>query len=112
MTTIIQFERADLEQVVRNCLKEAMFEIKSLPSPEEIQDRILFNDACQITGLSESAMRKLCMKGEIPVERYGGRRLVFSRRALKEWMKNRTVPVSTPGDMMAEKMARDARRRA
>jgi excisionase family DNA binding protein len=111
MVEIVQFNYEELTNLVRNCLKEAIFEIRSLPSPEEINDRILFPEACKITDLSESAMRKLCMDNKIPFEKYGSRRLVFSRKRLKEWMKDRTVPASDPDSEMSHRLQKSAKKK-
>lgn len=100
----------ELTTAVRNCLKEAIFEIRSLPSPEEISDRMLFRDACKETGLSESAMRKLCMSKQIPFEKYGTRRVIFSRKALKAWMKERSTPVVND-KAMDEKLQSSAKKK-
>jgi|WetSurSiteA1Bulk_404760.scaffolds.fasta_scaffold98799_2 excisionase family DNA binding protein len=111
MVEIVQFNYEELTNVVRNCLKEAIFEIRSLPSPEEINDRILFPEACKITDLSESAMRKLCMDNKIPFEKYGSRRVVFSRKRLAEWMKARTKTVTDPDAVMSSRLQKSAKRK-
>jgi len=109
--TIIQVSYDELTTAVRNCLLEAINEIKSLPTPDEINDRCLLPEACEITGLSRSMIYKLSMDDSIPRQRYGGRRLVFSRKELKEWMEDRTVTPSSPDNVMSNRLAKSAKKR-
>jgi len=109
--TIIQLSYEELTTAVRNCLIEAINEIKSLPTPEEIDDRCLLPEACQITGLSRSAIYKLSMLDQIPRQRYGGRRLVFSRKELKEWMAARTTTPVGPDAVMTDRLQKSAKKR-
>lgn len=45
-----------------------------------------FKEAQSFLGLSESHLRKLVFENKIPVNR-AGRKLVFSKQELKEWIK-------------------------
>lgn len=45
-----------------------------------------FKEAQNFLGLSESHLRKLVFESKIPVNR-AGRKLVFSKQELKEWIK-------------------------
>jgi excisionase family DNA binding protein len=111
MTQIYQLDLDDLKTVVRTCFLDVIQDIKNIPTPEQIQDRVLFPEACEITGISESLMRKLCMKNEVPFERYGGRRLIFSRRELESWMESRTVKPDNPNEIMVDHLTREAKKR-
>ena len=90
MTQIVQFDYEELQIVIKNCLHDAIEEIKSLPTPEEISDRCTIPEACEITGLSKSQLYKNTMDRAIPFEKYG-RKLIFSRKELEAWMSDRTV---------------------
>lgn len=73
-------------------------------------DRISLNEATQITGLQKSALYKMTMAGTIPHEKYG-KRLVFSRKTLQEWVQSRTISKTTPEAIMTERLAMAARKR-
>ena len=90
MTTILQMNQEDLRTEIKNCLRESIAEIKLIPSPEPLPDRITLLDACELTNQSKSQVYKLTMLNEIPFQKYG-KRLVFSRKKLFEWMETRTV---------------------
>jgi len=109
--TIIQVTYEELTTAVRNCLLEAINEIKSLPTPDEINDRCLLPEACEITGLSRSMIYKLSMDDSIPRQRYGGRRLVFSRKELKKWMTSRTVTPVSVDTVMSNNLQQSAKKK-
>jgi len=95
MTTIVQFDYSELQTVVKNCLVDAIQEIRSIPTREEVADRCMFPEACEILGISPSKLYKLSMNGEVPADKFG-RRLVFSRKKLVEWMELNTFPKQSP----------------
>lgn len=56
---------------------------------DTVQRPLTFKEACIYVGLSESYMRLLCHKKEIPFHKPEGRRqLQFIREELNEWMVN------------------------
>ena len=110
MVQIVQFDYAELQIVVKNCLIDAIQEIRSIPTPEEISDRCTLPEACEITGLSRSLIYKLSMDGEIPRLKYG-RRLVFSRKALNEWVTARTVLIASSDNVMSDRLQKTAKKR-
>jgi predicted DNA-binding transcriptional regulator AlpA len=90
MTTILQMNQEDLQTAIKNCLRESIDEIKRIPSPEPLPDRITLLEACELTGSSKSQIYKLSMLNQIPVSHFG-KRLIFSRKKLIEWMESRTI---------------------
>jgi len=110
MTQIIQLNYDELQTVIKDCLRDAIAEIKTIPEPEPIPDRCTLPEACQITGLSKSLLYKMSMDGTIPREKYG-KRLVFSRKTLNEWVKTRTVQLSTPEQIMSDRLAQSAKKK-
>lgn len=97
----IQISYSDLETAVNNCMRRVIDEIKTLPVVPKLPDRCTFKEAIQITGLSESALYKMSSKSEIPCEKYG-KRLIFSRKALDQWMRDRTTSPLSITDQIAE----------
>lgn len=110
MVQIVQFNYEELQIVVKNCLIDAIQEIRSIPTPEEISDRCTLPEACEITGLSRSLLYKLSMDGEIPRLKYG-RRLIFSRKALNEWVQARTVSTANSDNIMSDRLQKTAKKR-
>ncbi len=110
MTTLLQMTYEDLQTAVKNCLKDAIKEVRELPIQPEPPDRIGLLEALKITGLSKSLMYKLSMKGEIPCQKFG-RKLVFSRKELLRWMESRTTPKTPPDKIAADRLAMVARKK-
>jgi len=110
MIQIIQLDRQDLRSEIRDCLQEYLEDIKKLPTPNivELPDICDFNEACGIVGYSKSKMYKETSNGTVPFKKYG-KRLIFSRQQLAEWMKSRTT--NSPREIMATKMAKELRNR-
>jgi len=109
MTTILQMNQEDLRTEIKNCLRESIEEIKSIPTPEPLPDRITLIEACTLTNQSKSQIYKLTMLNEIPFQKYG-KRLVFSRKALLIWMEARTIPAPEAGDVMTDRLAKSAKK--
>jgi excisionase family DNA binding protein len=76
---------------------------------EPLQDRISLHEACLITGSSKSQIYKLTMLNEIPHQKFG-KRLVFSRKSLTDWMEKRTISTPTAGDVMDKRLAKSAKK--
>lgn len=110
MVQIIQFDREDLKIIVQTCLRDAIEEIRSIPTPEEISDRCTLPEACEITGLSRSLLYKMSMDGTIPRQKYG-KRLVFSRKSLSDWIEARTISTASPEDVMTDRLAESAKKK-
>jgi excisionase family DNA binding protein len=111
MTNIVQLDFNDLQTAIKDCLRDAIAEIKAIPEPQKIPDRCTLAEACEVTHLSKSAIYKLCMDGAIPFEKYG-RRSIFSRKALNEWMTARTIQPATPDQIMTERLQKSAKKKA
>jgi predicted DNA-binding transcriptional regulator AlpA len=82
---------------------------------EPPQDRVDFDEARIILGtkekpVSKSQLYKLSMQNKVPVKRFG-KRLVFSRKELNDWMESRTVSTSNAGDVMSDRLAKSARKK-
>src|SRR5450759_1960677 len=109
MTTILQLSQEDLRTEIKNCLRESIEEIKSIPSPAPLPDRITLSEACELTGFSKSQIYKLSMLDEIPRSRYG-KMLVFSRKSLLAWRENRTVSAPSASDVMTDRLAKSSKK--
>ena len=77
---------------------------------EPLPDRITLQDACELTGQSKGQVYKLTMIGDIPFSHFG-KRLIFSRKALTEWMEERTISSPSVGDVMSDRLSASAKKR-
>jgi excisionase family DNA binding protein len=95
-----------------NRMESLLYEIKNEPPSvtQELPDRCNLKDACIETGLSESKIYKAVMDRDIPFMKYG-RRLVFSRKALREWVEERTIKPICPDTAMTERLEKTAKKR-
>ncbi len=72
--------------------------------PAPLSDRITVDEAMTLTGLTRSSLYKLTMNNGIPFSKYG-KRLVFSRKQLAEWIDKRTVPAGSAEREMTRRLA-------
>jgi len=100
----------DLRAEIKHCFRESIEEIKNIPTPPPLPDRINLDEACRIIGCSRSQIYKLSMRGEIPKAHYG-KKLVFSRKTLLDWMEARTISRPSANDVMTNKLAITAKKR-
>ena len=84
---------------------EARIQRKEYIEPQ--QDRIGLKEALKITGLKHSAIYKMTMNGGIPHEKFG-KRLIFSRKELESWIKERTVRKQSPEEIATKHLAQVA----
>ncbi len=114
MTEIILTTPDQLEQVILQALK------KVLPSAEkgnrvEPPDSCSFGQALAFLSengyvISKSALYKLTALKKVPFKRFG-RKIIFSRNELLEWVKSLTTPNSNASNVLL-KLAESARRKA
>ncbi len=110
MTTILQLNQDDLRAEIKKCLQESIEEIRSIPIPAPLPDRITLNQACEITGLSRSLLYKKSMDGSIPKLKYGNR-IVFSRKELEGWMDQRTTRTQSLENIATRQLQKAARKK-
>jgi len=102
-------ELSDLDQLIQNSVKKALASSTQAPSPEQ-PDRLNVDQACKLLNRTRSWIFKKTMLKEIPFGKFGSR-LVFSRKELEAWMESQTIPVENPSGIMAERLAKTAKRR-
>ena len=79
-------------------------------APEPLPDRITLQDACELTGQSKGQIYKMTMLGTIPCSHFG-KRLIFSRKALTEWMEEKTISAPSDGKVMSDRLSATAKKR-
>jgi hypothetical protein len=97
-------------------IEALLIEIKHTPKSvqQEPPDRMTLEDTLSFLAsnglpLKKSQLYKLSMEKDIPVMRFG-KRLVFSRKAILEWLDNRMVK-SFPIDELNENLKKQAIRK-
>lgn len=116
MTNIIQLDANELRVEIKNCLREAIIELKELPTQPEKPDKIGLNEALEhmkANGrqISKSKAYKMSMNGELPCEGRFGKRLILSRKKLDAWMDSQIVRISNSDDVMTERLAKAAQKK-
>jgi excisionase family DNA binding protein len=114
MTSIVQLNYDELQTAIKTCLKDAIEELKSIQTPAPLPDRISLDEACIELGTKEkpaskAQVYKLTMNNEIPFQKFG-KRLVFSRKALREWKESRTVSPSKASEIIASRVSAAAKK--
>lgn len=63
-------------------------ELKKLITQQQLlqKEALTFSEAAQYLTLSESYLYQMVSRGQIPAYRPGGKRLIFSRRELDQWL--------------------------
>jgi excisionase family DNA binding protein len=82
-------------------------EIKEKPR----EDRTGIDEISKFTGLSNSQIYKLTSQNKIPHRKFG-KRLVFSRKEVKQWLEEKTVEKLTSKQNAAKHLAKLARNRS
>jgi excisionase family DNA binding protein len=106
MTQIIQLNADELRMTIETIVSDAIQKIEKGKTPI-LPDRVTdLNEVSLITGLRKSTIYKETAAGTMPVSRFG-KKLVFSRKELLQWMESRTVK---PVDM-AKQLQKQALKR-
>jgi len=110
----ITLDFSGLEQTIQSAVSTAVSKALagiSIPEPVEQSDRMNVDEACLFCDRTRSWIFKKTMLKGIPFSKFGSR-LVFSRKALTDWMESQTIPSENPGEVMRGRLAETARRRA
>lgn len=91
-----------LAQNIESAVFNALSRFEKTPTqPLEQPDRINIEEVASITGLKKSNIYKHTCYQTIPFEKFA-KRLVFSRKAILDWMQSNTkAPVNTSIEMSA-----------
>lgn len=92
---------SELIELIVNRIEERL---RNDTPPAPLPDRMEVEEAIQLTGLTRSSLYKLTMTNGIPFSKYG-KRLIFSRKDLNEWIRNRTVPAGRAEAEMSRRLA-------
>jgi excisionase family DNA binding protein len=109
MQVFTTLQISELEQVISAAVREGLSSLQTHQRPVQ-EDRIGIDEACSLTGYSKATIYKMTFTGEIPFRKYG-KRLVFSRKELSEWISNRTVRIQSATEISSERLRISANRR-
>ena len=90
---------------------EVLIRITKTEAPEPVQDRITIDEAVAVTGLKRSAIYKMTMTGDIPCQKFG-KRLIFSRHELAQWMQDRTIRKQSHIEAATAHLQREANKKS
>lgn len=62
------------------------------PRPDDIPDLIPVSEVAKLVFLSESHVRRLAARGDIPSVKYGERARLFRREDVEHWRQDRLRP--------------------
>lgn len=114
MSEIILTTPEQLDVIVQNAIK------KVLPNKEEERNQKI-PDSCSVEQalqfllengykMSKSKLYKMTANRDLPFK-YFGRRIIFSRNELLEWVEQQSIPSSNPNAVLLN-IAKDARRKS
>lgn len=98
-----------VEELVNLIASEVETRIHKSEIKEPLSERMTLQEACKLTGQSKGQIYKMTMLGTIPCSHFG-KRLIFSRKALTEWMEERTISAPSAGDIMSERLSATAKK--
>lgn len=87
----------DFEALIQNSVRKVLSEGQNFSEP--LQDAVDVFEAVKITGYSKATIYKLKHEGKIPCHNpaHGGRKLVFSRKELLNWLQSNEVEPKNKG---------------
>lgn len=99
-----------VEELVNLIASEVETRIHKTEVREPLPERMTLQEACDLTDQSKGQIYKMTMLGTIPCSHFG-KRLIFSRKALTEWMDERTISSHSDRDEMSDRLSETAKKR-
>ena len=104
---LIVIEQAELSDIIENTVRRVISATNSKPVVKPKSDTLSIDDLVDLTGYKKNTIYRLVHDRKIPFRKplHGGRKLVFLRAEIEEWMKGRR-PQSTEEyiDQMEEEL--------
>lgn len=104
---LIVIEQSELSDIIENTVRKVISDTNSTPVVKPKSDTLSIDDLVDMTGYKKNTIYRLVHDRKIPFRKplHGGRKLVFLRPEIEEWMKGRK-PQSTNEyiDQMEEKL--------
>lgn len=109
MKNLISLDITELKQLVTVAVREGLNGLQTPQRPVQ-EDRIAIDEACRITGYKKATIYKMTFTGEIPFQKFG-KRLVFSRQTLSDWMSDRIITTKQADKTVTDQLCNEAKRR-
>lgn len=109
MEFVTSFSKTELEQLITNSVQKCLNSTLH-PAPPVQSDLIGIEEACDITGWLKPTIYKKSFLGEIPCSRMG-KRLVFSRKELTNWLQSQTIRKQSPEETATKHLQKEANKR-
>lgn len=107
MVTILQLNREELRDEIKTLFKESLDEIKSIPKPPPLPDKMFVQEAADLLRRKPSWIYNQTMKGTIPFQKFG-KQLLFSRKELIVWMESNTKRKVSPEEKASKVLSKVA----
>jgi hypothetical protein len=93
-------------------IESLLLDIKHNPKPPELPDRMDVEDLCKEFHFSKAFIYKETSSGAkgMPCERFGNR-LIFSRKKILQWMKEKTIQKHSPAELAAKSLQKSANKK-
>lgn len=109
MEIITSFNKTEFEEIVFTSVQKCLKGFLNPPQPAQ-NDLIGIEEACNITGWLKPTIYKKSFLGEIPCSRMG-KRLVFSRKELTNWLQSQTIRKQSPEETATKHLQKEATKR-
>jgi excisionase family DNA binding protein len=109
MEIITSLKISELEQLITDSVQKCLNSTLHPAQPAQI-DLIGIDEACELTGWLKPTIYKKSFLGEIPCSRLG-KRLVFSRKELTQWMQSQTIRKQSPEETATKQLQKEATKR-
>lgn len=110
MEILTSLKISELEQIITASIQKCLSSTPQI-TPSEPSDRISIDEVCNLTGYTKPTIYKLSFTGSIPCEKFG-KRLIFSRHELAQWMQDRTIRKQSPIEAATAHLQREANKKS
>lgn len=111
---LIVIEQSELSDIIENTVRRVISATSSKPIVKPKSDTLSIDDLVDLTGYKKNTLYRLVHDRKIPYRKplHGGRKLVFLRSEVEEWLKGRK-PQSTDEfiDQMEEELLQKHKRK-
>jgi predicted DNA-binding transcriptional regulator AlpA len=109
MEILTSYTRTELEQIISDSVQKCL-NSNLRPAQPAQNDLIGIEEACNITGWLKPTIYKKSFLGDIPCSRMG-KRLVFSRKELTNWLQSQTIRKQSPEETATKHLQKEANKR-
>jgi excisionase family DNA binding protein len=88
---LIVIEQSELSEIIENTVRRVISSTNPKPSAKPKSETLSIDDLVDLTGYKKNTLYRLVHDRKIPYRKpmHGGRKLVFLRSEIEEWMKGK-----------------------